>query len=405
MTKYGRSPWIDRCPKSRVPSFPRHRGALQRDVVIVGGGLTGCATAYAFAAAGVKVTVVEAGRIGGGSTGGASGWIADEPGVDFEALGRSIGLRAAKQAWHAWRRAALDFASMLRRLEIKCGFDPHGALTVALLPDEASRLKREQAARRGAGLDASLLDARGVAAEAAIAGFGALRTRDGATLDPYRACVGVAQAAIARGAQIVEQSPVTKITFGRKAADVATAGGTIRADTVVIATGVPTPLFRSLVRHFWLRTTYLALTDPVSARIRRCLGRRAAVIRDLADPPHIVRWVDDDRLLVTGADALTPPKARREKLLLQRTGQLMYELSTFYPDISGIQAAYGWDAAYARTGDGLPYIGPHRNFPRHLFAFGDASHSLTGAYLASRILLRQYLNEPDAADAAFGFTR
>jgi glycine/D-amino acid oxidase-like deaminating enzyme len=83
----------------------------------------------------------------------------------------------------------------------------------------------------------------------------------------------------------------------------------------------------------------------------------------------------------------------------------MYELSTMYPDVSGIQAAYGWDAAYARTADGLPYIGPHRNFPRHLFAFGDSSHSLTGAYLASRILLREYLDEADRADAAFSFTR
>ena len=29
---------------------------------------------------------------------------------------------------------------------------------------------------------------------------------------------------------------------------------------------------------------------------------------------------------------------------MQRTGQLMYELSTIYPDISGIMPAYGWDA-------------------------------------------------------------
>jgi glycine/D-amino acid oxidase-like deaminating enzyme len=83
----------------------------------------------------------------------------------------------------------------------------------------------------------------------------------------------------------------------------------------------------------------------------------------------------------------------------------MYELSTLYPDISGILPDYGWDAPYARTSDGLPYIGPHRNFPHHLFAFGDSSHTITGAYLASRILLRHHLDEPAAADRHFGFTR
>jgi glycine/D-amino acid oxidase-like deaminating enzyme len=81
----------------------------------------------------------------------------------------------------------------------------------------------------------------------------------------------------------------------------------------------------------------------------------------------------------------------------------MYELSTMYPDISGIQPAYGWAAPYARTATGVPNFAPHRNFPFHLFAFGDSSSSLTGSYLASRVFLRQHLGEADPADDAFGF--
>ena len=73
MTKYGRSPWIDTFPKSRVPSYPRYRGAATAPAVIIGGGLTGCATAYAFAVAGVKVVLLEADQIGRGSTAGSNG--------------------------------------------------------------------------------------------------------------------------------------------------------------------------------------------------------------------------------------------------------------------------------------------------------------------------------------------
>jgi glycine/D-amino acid oxidase-like deaminating enzyme len=83
----------------------------------------------------------------------------------------------------------------------------------------------------------------------------------------------------------------------------------------------------------------------------------------------------------------------------------MYELSTLYPDISGVQPAYGWDSPYVSSPEGLPYIGPHRNFPHHLFAFGDASHGATGAYLASRLVLRAISGEPDPADQVFGFLR
>ena len=44
-------------------------------------------------------------------------------------------------------------------------------------------------------------------------------------------------------------------------------------------------------------------------------------------------------------------------------------------------------------------------FPHHLFAFGDSSHGVTGAYLASRMLLRHHLDELEPADRHFGFTR
>src|SRR4051794_33594033 len=111
MTVYAKSPWVQAFPKARVPAYPKHGGADAADVVIIGGGLTGCATAYAFAAAGVKVTLLEAGQIGRGSSGSASGWINEDPGVGFADLEQAIGLRDAKRAYQSWRRASLDFAS------------------------------------------------------------------------------------------------------------------------------------------------------------------------------------------------------------------------------------------------------------------------------------------------------
>jgi glycine/D-amino acid oxidase-like deaminating enzyme len=232
-----------------------------------------------------------------------------------------------------------------------------------------------------------------------------MRLRDSAIIDPYRAAVGLADSASARGAELFERSTVRRVRFRPRHVDIDLADGTIKADRVVIATGVPTPLFKALIRHVWLRQAFHVLTEPVPAKLRRTLGQPACVVRDSASPEHVIRWVGEDRLLVSGADGEQTPPRLRDKTLVQRTGQLMYELSTLYPDISGLQPAYGWDAGYARTLDGLPYIGPHRNFPRHLFAFVDTSRSVTGSYLASRILLRAYQDEADPADAPFGFAR
>ena len=405
MTAYGSSPWIKQFPATRVPAYPKHRGADASDVVIIGGGLTGCAAAYAFAAAGVKVTLLEAAQIGRGSSGSSSGWINQDPGIGFADLEAAIGLRGAKRAFQSWRRASLDFAALLRRLDIKCFIEPHPALTVAASPDQAARLKREQKARRAGGIDAPMLSPRAIAGDVALHGSAAMRAKDGATLDPYRACLGLAASAERRGARLFERTAVTKVTFNRKTAEVFTDTGRIHTNRVVVATGMPTPLYSSLQRHFYFRTTYFAQTEPVPAKIRQLMGRRDTVVRDTAEPPHLVRWVGEDRVLVGGADAEAPPSRLRDKVVVQRTGQLMYELSTLYPDISGVQPAHGWAADYARTTDGLPCLGAHRNFPHHLFAFADASPGITGAYLASRVLVRHHFEEMDPADEVFGFHR
>jgi len=150
MTKYGKSPWVDQFPKSRLPSFPRYRGASTIDAVIIGGGLTGAATAYAFAAAGVKLVLLEAGQIGRGSSGSSSGWLADTPGVSFADLERVVGLRGARQAWRGWRPrgARLRGAPAPARCEVfaRDASGSGGAVT----PDQVARLSRDQRARRAA---------------------------------------------------------------------------------------------------------------------------------------------------------------------------------------------------------------------------------------------------------------
>src|SRR5439155_22380480 len=142
---------------------------------------------------------------------------------------------------------------------------------------------------RDAGLNAALLNARAIRSECGLEAGAAIRDKEGAIFDPYRASVGLAAAARDRGARLFERTAVRRITFGRRAVDIFTAGGTIRAARVVVATGVPTPLIESLARHFWYRTAYLALTTTIPAKIRRLVGTRASIVRDSATPPHAVR--------------------------------------------------------------------------------------------------------------------
>ena len=110
-TRYGVSYGLDRCPKARQPSYPRHRGALDVQVALLGGGLTGCSTAYAFAAAGVRVALIEANRVGQGGSSSCPGLLRLEPVVPFDTLKAQHGLRVARHLWQSFRHADLSRVS------------------------------------------------------------------------------------------------------------------------------------------------------------------------------------------------------------------------------------------------------------------------------------------------------
>ena len=398
--------WLDRFPKTRRPSFPTYRGESTADVVIVGGGLTGAACAASFAAAGVKVVVLEANRIGGGSTARALGLLREDADASFQQTASAHGLRAARVLWQGLRRASLDFAAALRRQQIRCDLEPADLIVFARRDADALRtLRKEYQARRDAGLDYSWLTASALQRTCAIeGGLGGLRVH-GAALDPFRACIGLMAAAARRGAQVFEGSAVTRIRAGRKQVDVATARGRITAQAVLVATSAPLADLRALRRHLKPHHSYAVVTEPLPAAVRRELGARAASLRDTETPPHFLRWLKEDRVLFAGAEQRAVPDRAREKVLAQRAGQLMYELSTLYPAISGARPEWAWDVEQQETVDGLPYVGLHRNFPRHLFALGHGRHGAGVAWLAARLLLRAFHGTPAKGDDLFGFSR
>jgi glycine/D-amino acid oxidase-like deaminating enzyme len=404
-TRYGVSPWIDEIPKRRRPEFPRFRGNASFSAVIVGGGLTGCFAAYAFAAAGVKVALVEADRLGSGGGSRGPGVLQGEATSSYRDVEKRYGRKAARGLFDASRRAVLDLKTTARRLGVDT-VDVHPALRVlAAYSGEEKLLIADAAMRRDAGLDVGLLKAAGAARESGIdAARVAVRLREWGHANPYALLTAFATGATKRGASVFERSTVRRVRARRKDVEIQVDGGTVTAATVVVCTGEPTDLFRPLRRHVRVDERYVVMTDRLPLQVRRQLASRARVIIDTDTPPHVVLWTEDGRAVVAGADQARTPARVKSKTLIQRTGQLMYEFSRMYPDISGVMPTHGWDMPLASTADGLMYAGPHRNYPRHLFAWATR-HDPAQAFLASRILLRHHLDATDREDAYFGFTR
>lgn len=404
-TRHGVSYWLDRYPKARQPSYPRLRGDVETHVAIVGGGLTGCAAACALAMAGVRVVLLEADRLAQGSTGGCPGLLRLEPAVPFVSLQERHGLRAARGAWRAFRRAGLDLAATIRRLKIRCEFVPDAALRVGLTAADERPLKREMAAMRAAGVEGTWLTPAQLKKETGLTGIGAIRSAGDGYIDPYRVALGMAAAAAKRKAAVYEQSPVVAVKKHREGVDVITDGGVVHAQWVVVAANLPPRMFAPLRRHLRSMETYCVLTDSLPSFVRREFGRSRAILIDRESPAHILRRTTDDRLLGMGADQARLPPRANQKAVVQRTGQLMYEVSRLYPALSGVKPEYGWSVPVSAPSDGLPVIGPHRLYPRHLFVLGLGHSGIGAAWLAARALVRHCQGTATKEDEFFGFSR
>ena len=397
--------FLDAFPASRRPSYPQLSGSVATSVVIVGGGLTGAACAATFAAAGVKAVLLEADRVGGGASAASPGLLRHDFDASFQETAARYGLRDARHLWDGARRASLDFAAALRRLAIRCALQPQPLIQLTRAgTDRTRQLRREYEARRHAGLDVTWMTPRALQQESRIAADGALRVK-GDAIDPYRAAVGLIADAKSRGAGIFEKSAVVRVRAGKKDVEVRTARGTIRAAAVLIATGSPIPDLRALRRHLPLQRSFFVVTDPLPAPVRRETGSRASGVIEVGDSPRLLRWLAGDRVLFSSSTDAPPARRPDKSAVAAQAMELMYQLTTLYPAISGVQPATAWDTDGHGSPDGLPIVGRHRNFPRHLFALGAGRHGAGVAWLAARVLLRSYLDEPAKRDEVFGFTR
>jgi glycine/D-amino acid oxidase-like deaminating enzyme len=240
--------------------------------------------------------------------------------------------------------------------------------------------------------------------QAALASAGGMKLPDWGFVDPYQLTLGFLSAAIKKGVKVYERSRITRITFNRKNATAFLEGGAITTENLIICIGEPTSLFKPLKRHLKHEDRYAVLTEPLPAAVRAALGQQASLLTDSESPAHQLWFTADHRVLFAGADQKRPADRLRQQTLVQRTGQLMYELTRLYPAISGAAPSYGWDVPLAHPVDEVLYAGAHRNFPHQLFAFGT-SHDPARAFLASRIILRAIQGKSEKDDAHFSFAR
>jgi glycine/D-amino acid oxidase-like deaminating enzyme len=361
--------WLDTAP----PFVTACEGPVDglADVVVIGAGFTGLSAALALGKRGASVTVVDAGRIGGGASGRNGGQVNTGVAQDFVALAAQLGIERASACYRAFADAVDTVERLIREEQIDCDYLATGKLKLASKPHHLAHLeKTADLIRRTVDTDIELIDGDRIRSEVQSDSFhGGLLQRHGGQMHMGKFTVGLAEAAVRRGAKLYENAAVTSIVKDGGAHRVVTTRGEVRAKQVLIATGPS--------RHGpfgWYRRrlapvgSFIVVTEPLPPELLAKVlpNRRAYTTTRLMH--NYFRVTPDSRLLFGGRARFTaserPSDAKSGRILQQG-------LAAMFPMLSSARIDYCWGGLVDISADRLPHAGQHDGI---YFSMGYSGH-------------------------------
>jgi glycine oxidase len=337
------------------------------DVVIVGGGIVGCACAYELAKAGARVTLLEYGKTGMQATNAAAGMLAPMiEAADPAGPMLPFGLRALR-----------EYPAVVKEVQAACGFDvefrPLGILKVAFDDAQLADLLRRFAWQRELGLPIESLDAamcRELEPRISKKITGGLFSPTEGSVSNQLLALGLERAAIALGADVRNRTPVTGFTVrAGRVTHVHSDDQSFPCDAVVLAAGARSGQIASKLR------TPLPV-EPVRGQMIALGGMRQPIA-------HVV-W-GPDGYLVPRANGLVFAGATVERVGFRRRTtkaairRIRAMAGRLVPQLAAAKQHFEWAGLRPGTPDDLPFIGP---IPSHVNVIAATGHYRNGILLA-----------------------
>jgi len=337
-------------------AYPTLQGTHRVDVVIIGAGFTGIATALELAERGLKVAVVEANKVGWGASGRNGGQVTGSlsgDGAMRKQLQKQIGSDAEDFIWHLRWRGHEIIKNRVARYGIQCDLK-HGHLHAAYQATHMNELRStfDEAVARGMGDEVSLLDQQQVHAMLDTPlYFGALHNKRNMHVHPLNLCLGEARAAASLGTLIFENSKVTEIIHGANPA-VVTAQGRINANTVLLAGDA----YHKLEQHhlggkLFPATGGIVTTTPLPDAVVQHLNPHDVAVYDTRFVLDYYRLTADKRLLFGGGANYSGKESR------DIAAELRPAIERTFPSLKGVEIEFQWSCIMGIVVNRIPQLG------------------------------------------------
>lgn len=357
------------------------------DVAIVGSGYTGLCAALQVARAGRSVAVIDANDAGWGCSSRNGGQISTSVKPSLESLARKHGKETAFSIIREGQNALSWIEAFVAEEALDCNFQVCGRFHAAHTPAHYEQLA-DSIAIQPAGLAVpahAVPRAEQYRELGTESYFGGVVYENHASLDPGRYHLQLLQRVEQAGTQIITRCRVNHIEpsgmHGRAGGGftLSTAGGTIKARDVIVATnGYTSGLTPWLAQRVIPIGSYIIATEPISPPV---MDRIMPTNRILSDTRRVVYYFrpspDRQRILFGGR------VTSGETDLSKSAARLKSELVGLFPELHQTRVTHSWMGFVAYTFDTLAHIGQHNGIH---YAMGYCGSGVSMAsYLGTRV--------------------
>jgi glycine/D-amino acid oxidase-like deaminating enzyme/nitrite reductase/ring-hydroxylating ferredoxin subunit len=349
--------------------YPSLTEGIRAEVAILGAGITGLTAALLLKQAGRQVVVLEAGRVGAGTTGGTSAHLEVLPDQGAKTLLSDFGESAARHITRARQEAIDQIEAWVRQYGIDCDFRRVPAFAYTERGDHVKQIEAECDAARRLGIAATMTDEVGLPFDVACG----VRVENQARFHALRYLHGLAKQ-VHGGAGVIYENTRAEPPRDGDPCTVATPHGIVKADRVIVAThsaflGISQFDMRMEPYQSYVVTAHVADPPP------------DALYFDDDRPYHYTRWASSDRpglLLIGGADHKTGLGDPHDSLRM---------LEEYVRERFRAQAIeQHWSAEFFEPADGAPFIGKAPGWKNVYLGTGYSGTGLTYGTAAGTLL-------------------
>ncbi|WP_299782007.1 FAD-binding oxidoreductase [uncultured Roseobacter sp.] len=367
------------------PTCHKVQGDLTADVVIVGAGLTGLRTAITLAEAGVDTVVLDAEKIGFGSSGRSGGQCNPIWRATPDDLRKKFGAAQAERLIRTTLTAADDLFDDIRRYNVDCEAEQNGWIQAAHTRSAADDLRHLHAAWAEVGADIRVMStAETHQAVGSDAYDFALHHGRGGFVQPMALTRGYAKAAKAAGARLFEQAPAQKITQHGQKWQIETPQGIVTADQVILTTNAYTDDLWPGLRQTMLPMYSISLaTAPLTPEQQASALPGRKTISDTRLAIFYARYDAGNRLIFGCVGSNNSART------LGGVGRLLNGLHTVFPQLKGIAIECTWAGRIGVTQDMMPRM--HEPAAGVLAGVGFSGRGIAMTSVMGRSLARKVL--------------